>query len=178
MSKRPIILVGLPAVGKTTLANAVHELRPEVAVNDLDLLIEQACGLSAAQIIRTRGESEFRAAEAHVLASLDLVAPSILATGAGVIETPDNLPLLKRLGLVVHLTASPEVILDRITFQKGQRPLAETDTDPRQWLDRLSLRRMPLYRQIADAEFDSSHLESEQEIFDSASRFISQFLLS
>lgn len=176
MHSGPIILVGLPAVGKTTLANAVRALRPEVEVVDLDQYIAQTFGRSPAEIIASEGEVAFRSIEAQALASVPLSGKTILATGAGIVESEANRALLPKLGRVVHLTTNHDIILERMALQKGMRPLVDSATSPREWLEAAHSRRSPLYRAVADSEFDSSRLESEAQIRQTASLFIDLFL--
>jgi shikimate kinase len=72
---------------------------------------------------------------------------------------PENRELLRELGFVVWLTASEEVIFERVSRNK-KRPLLHTD-DPRATIHELLERRRPLYEGAAQFTLDSSHLAHE-----------------
>jgi shikimate kinase len=73
---------------------------------------------------------------------------------------PRNRPLLRALGVVIWLTASEEVIWERVSRNQN-RPLLQTD-DPRTTLSNLLSKRSPLYGSVADITVETSGLTHQQ----------------
>ena len=71
----------------------------------------------------------------------------------------ENRALLRELGFVVWLTASEEVIFDRVSRNK-KRPLLQT-ADPRATVHELLESRRGLYEQAAQLTVDSTELKHE-----------------
>ena len=68
--------------------------------------------------------------------------------------SPENRALLRRLGCVIFLTASPDVLFERVS-RNQQRPLLHTP-DPAGTLRDLFTLRLPLYRACAHFTVDTS----------------------
>ena len=119
----------------------------------------QEAGLPIAEIFRRHGEAHFRDLETSVLRGLVGRIGLIVATGGGIIVSPENRALLPKIGPVVWLDASPDHLHQRVRHSK--RPLLQTD-DPRQTLQELYSAREHLYRETASVRIDSSHLTHRQ----------------
>ncbi len=78
---------------------------------------------------------------------------------------PRNHALLCSLGVVVWLTATEEVIWERVSRNRN-RPLLRTP-DPRTTISNLMATRYPLYRAVADINIETSGL-THQEVADRA----------
>ena len=112
---------------------------------DTDDLIEMAAQKSIAQIFAQEGQAGFRKREAHVVAQLDPLTRSVIATGGGLGADPAHLRRLKQHALVVYLRASPEVIWQRVRHHT-HRPLLQ-GPDPLGTIHELLARREPVYLQ-------------------------------
>jgi shikimate kinase len=80
-----LVLVGLPGVGKTTVAHALAESWGCEAI-DTDDLVSTSVAMSSAQYLRQFGETHFRERELDALRSA-LVGHAVVATGAGIVTT-------------------------------------------------------------------------------------------
>lgn len=148
-----VVLVGMMGVGKTTVGRKVAAALNRGFV-DGDQELEGRSGRSVADWFSADGEIAFRHAEAEVLASLlDRPAPSVIATGGGVVGLDRNRCRLSADDtVVVWLSAEPDFLLHRAR-QKPGRPLLVGD-DPLGVINRLAEQREPWYREVADIVID------------------------
>jgi shikimate kinase len=124
-AKRHIAFVGFMAAGKTTCARLMAQRYGRRFV-DIDDDIESRVGMTISEMFATQGERAFRATETAVLdAALAQRETCCVATGGGVLTTPENLPLLRASAVIVYLRVKPERALARI-HNFASRPLLET----------------------------------------------------
>ena len=147
MSAQNVFLIGLMAVGKSTvgrrLANALD--RP---FYDSDEEIERRAGAAISWIFDVEGEAGFRDREQHVIDELSQREGIVLATGGGAVLREINRQRLSQRGVVVHLHSPLKRLLAR-TQNDRSRPLLQSD-NPKRVLEDLYAQREPLYREIAD----------------------------
>jgi shikimate kinase len=119
-----IVLIGFIATGKTTIGRRLaSRLKREFI--DTDAEIERLIGKTVAQIFDRDGVVRFRSEEDLLVKRLAGRVGLVIATGGGMVLNPDNLRLLKKNGVLVALTASPEIIYNRVSSKKS-RPLLLT----------------------------------------------------
>ena len=152
---RHVVLVGLMGAGKTSVGRLLARDTKRVFV-DTDHAVETAAGRSIAEIFDTEGEAAFRRLESEALhVALDAVEPSVIATGGGVVESPDARRLLvaaRESGhRVVWLQATVPTMLSRTARSQNRPLLAAVGADERRaTLGRLLERRVPLYEEVSD----------------------------
>jgi shikimate kinase len=112
-TKRNIILAGFMATGKSSVGRRLA-VRLGYEFVDLDTLIEAEAGMPVPQIFETQGQAAFRELEARMVQQAAGRTGCVIATGGGAIVDSRNLETLKRSGVVIALTADPEIILSRI----------------------------------------------------------------
>ena len=145
------MLVGLPGVGKTTLAVALADRWRSVAL-DTDDALAAAVGRSAAQYLRDEGDATFRVRELDALRQVLTDAPdAVIATGGGIVCSPDARAAL-RTELTLWLDCDDDVILARLG--DTERPLLADE--PATALARLRREREPWYREVSRARIDTS----------------------
>lgn len=115
---------------------------------DTDHLIEERTGADIPWIFDVEGESGFRLRETAVLKELINCRSTVVATGGGIVTTPENIPILKALGKVIYLSASIDHLFER-TSKDRKRPLLQVE-NPREKLESLLILRDPLYKSVAD----------------------------
>lgn len=150
MSKPNIILVGLMAVGKSTVGRMLAQALGMEFI-DSDHEIEARAGAPVAWIFDVEGEAGFREREHHLLDELTRREGIVLATGGGAVLSPCNRNLLAARGIVIHLDSPLQRLVER-TRRDRKRPLLQKG-DPEEILGRLQREREPLYREIADYRF-------------------------
>jgi shikimate kinase len=150
-----LVFIGFMGVGKTCVGQEVAK-RLGWSFIDTDTLIENAYAMPIWRIFVSHGEASFRGAERRIVERAAKHRRCVIATGGGVVLDRGNVDCLKRHGLLIHLTLSPEDIFDRIGDQNG-RPLLEGG-NRWQTLKRLLRSREQLYRACADLTIDRNGL--------------------
>lgn len=149
---KPIVLVGLMGVGKTSIGRRLANTLGR-AFLDADHEIEKAAGRSVADIFKDFGETSFRDGERRVIARiLEEDQNIILATGGGAFVDPTIHALVREKAVSIWLDADVDVLVER-TGRRNTRPLLKNG-DPREILSRLSQERSPFY-QKADIHIES-----------------------
>ncbi len=121
MSRRHVILVGLPGSGKTTVG-ALVAARLRAPFFDVDRAIETRAGRTVARIFADDGEAEFRALERDAARELLAGEPAVLAPGGGWFADAEQRRAALAAGYAVYLETSPGVAARRLGGGAG-RPL-------------------------------------------------------
>lgn len=182
-SFRPIFLIGYMACGKTTLGRAIRDAMPSwIYFVDLDEAVEERAGMSVKEIFATRGEEVFRRMESDEIRHICTISSGvggrmIVACGGGTPCRKENLDLIRERGTVIWLKANEERTLSRlIEFQDSRPLLAGMDADTlKDFVARNLAERTPYYS-CAHAVFDSSYLDTPDEIARTVKRFTDEFL--
>ncbi len=147
-----ISLIGLPAVGKSTVGRRLaRQLGLDFA--DCDALLEQRLHCRIRDFFEAEGEEKFRDAESVLLEELVAGPDAVIATGGGVVLRAANRELLRQRTLCVYLKANPEALFHRVR-RDTKRPLLQVP-DPAARLNELSTEREPLYREAATIEIET-----------------------
>jgi len=197
-----IILTGFMGTGKTVVGKRLAR-RLGWRFVDVDEQIEASAKKSIARIFSGHGEAVFRRMEHRVIQRLAKTHAHVIATGGGAFVDPENRRILRAMGPVICLMASPKVVLQRVGPRMARRPLlgglpvpSQRGTGPARRggragmpgpsvlsrIQRLMRERAPAYRQ-ADLVIDTSHLSVEEAVertWESLSPWISrswQYLL-
>lgn len=154
-TRENLVLIGFMGTGKSTIGRQVAR-RLGFQFLDVDHLIVEREGAPVAELFAQRGEAAFRRLETETLQSLDHLRRCVIATGGGSVVREENRAYLRRLGFVVGLTASEEVIFERVS-RNGKRPLLRTP-DPRATVRNLLQERAEAYAVTAQFVLDTSAL--------------------
>lgn len=143
---RPIVLVGMMGVGKSSVGKRLSTIL-HCPFADADDEIEAAAQMTIPEIFAAYGEAGFRDGERRVIARLieGDAGRKVIATGGGAFCNPDTRALILERTIAVWLDSDVETLIDR-TSRKDNRPLLK-EGDPREILTRLHDERRPAYSQ-------------------------------
>ncbi len=150
-----IYLVGLMGAGKTTIGRQLAR-RLGRRFYDSDHEIVARTGVPIPTIFEIEGEEGFRRRESLAIAELTSGTDIVLATGGGVVLSPENRKRLHDSGWVVYLNVPPTMLFERTRHDRN-RPLLRVE-NPLGKLEELHALRDPLYRETAHLVVDGSHL--------------------
>ena len=144
LGRRSIVMVGMMGAGKSSIGKRLAA-RLGIPFADADAAIEEAAGMSIADMFVAHGEPSFRSGETRVIARLLENGPQVLATGGGAFVNPETRARIQEKGISVWLKADMEVLLRRVK-RRDNRPLLKND-DPETTLTNLLAAREPYYSQ-------------------------------
>lgn len=116
-----IVLIGFMGTGKTVVGRRLAT-RLKRKFIDTDLAIEELTGKTIAEIFRKDGIIRFRSEEKLLSKRLANTEDLVISTGGGMVLDVENVDHLKKNGVLVCLTAEPEIIYQRVK-NKRNRPL-------------------------------------------------------
>ncbi|MBN1824123.1 MAG: AAA family ATPase [Endomicrobiales bacterium] len=160
-----IVLTGFMGTGKTAVGKLLAE-KLDWQFYDTDGMIEKDTGLSIPEIFAKKGEPYFRDVESKAVKLFSVLDKAVIACGGGVALRPENMDELEKNGVVVCLTARPEVVLKRT--KNSDRPLLKVK-DPLSKISELLKARETYYKRCR-VSIDTSVI-SERE---TAERIIQQ----
>ena len=142
-----LILIGMPAVGKTTIG---HDLAEELGFGfmDTDDLIMEKEQKPLSRLISENGADGFLEIEARHVSALE-IKNHVIATGGSVVYRQKAMDNLKRLGKVIHLDLDPVGLKNRLD-DLGQRGVVLGNHTGNTVIELLYEERYPLYMKYAD----------------------------
>ncbi len=166
-----LILTGFMATGKSAIGHLVARQLGWRFV-DTDSEIAARAGKPIPAIFADHGEPHFRLLERETVARLagdkrrcpqcGRLLPAVVSTGGGALVDEQNCMMLKRAGIVICLTARPEVVAARIGRSAARRPkLVEGNKPLEQRIRELMEERAAAYAR-ADVSIDTSDLALER----------------
>jgi shikimate kinase len=153
-----IVLIGFMCSGKSRVGRALASRRgwPHL---DTDELVMKKAGVSIADLIRTKGEPEFRLLERQTVKEIASLDNHVISTGGGVPLNPANMRDLSGNGKLVWLKVRPETVLRR-AGNIASRPLIDP-ANPLASIKQKLKDRLPAYSQ-ASYSLDTDELTADQ----------------
>lgn len=152
--KGNIVLVGFMGTGKSAVGQRLAE-RLNMRFVSTDELIEKQEGRPITEIFAKSGEPYFRKIEKEVVRRVSELDNVVIAAGGGVVLDEENMENLRKKGVIICLSATPEVIYQR-TRDYNHRPLLNVP-DPTKRIKELLDKRAPFYEK-AEFSVDTSSL--------------------
>lgn len=148
-----IVLIGYRGVGKSHVGHLLAKQLDRRLVS-MDAEIVKAAGMRIPEIVAQHGWPYFRDLETEQARMLSGRDGLVIDCGGGVIERPENVPILKTNGLVFWLKAPVATIVARIA-DDSERPALTSGKSFTEEVAEVLERRSPLYRAAADVEIDT-----------------------
>ena len=143
--KENIVLIGMPACGKSTVGRIIAEKLSRRLV-DTDELIRQRAGMEIREIFENHGEREFRRLENEVIREISGEGSLVIATGGGAVINPENVSALKKNGRLYFIDRPKELLIPT-----ESRPLSSD----RASIEKRYAERYPIYSSSADFGVDA-----------------------
>lgn len=153
-----IVLVGFMGTGKNVVGKMLAQ-RLGMEYVETDELIEKDQGKKINDIFKQDGEAYFREVEKKIIKNICGKSNQVIAAGGGAVIFEENIENFKKNGIMVCLTARPEIIYQR-TKKTCLRPLLNVE-DPLKKVKDLLKEREPYYAK-ADFFVDTSDLAVEK----------------
>ncbi len=159
-NKENIVLIGMPASGKSTVGTYLAQKLGREFI-DTDTLIEKTTGQKISQIIKTSGESAFREIELRAVCEASKNTGAVIATGGGVPLKKENIDNLAKNGRIYFIDRP----LDKL-LPTDDRPLTSTkDAMLKKYNERYDI-----YRESANV-----HIKADGDVCSVASDIIGEF---
>lgn len=149
--KQNIVLIGMPASGKTTIGRLLAEVTGRCLIDADEELVKEA-GVPITEIFRTEGEKGFRDRETETIRKISARSGCIISTGGGAVLRDENVRLLKQNGQLIYLDRKIESLIPT-----DDRPTANSEEKIRA----LYKVRYPLYINAADVVIDNNRTLEE-----------------
>lgn len=150
--KENIVLIGMPASGKTTVGKLLAD-RTGRRLVDTDEEIVALTGKDIPTVFREEGESAFRDYESRVIASLATEENLVIATGGGAILKAENCLKLKHNGSLYFLDRPLDSLIPT-----ADRPTASS----REAITARYHERYPIYTAVCDHRIDASAMTPDE----------------
>ena len=167
--KQNIMLIGFMGTGKSTIAK---ELSKTLGMDhvEMDQMITKRENMEISNIFDKFGQEYFRDLESNLLTEIQMKTGQIVSCGGGVALRPKNIERMKSKAIVVLLTASPEVIFERVQNETS-RPILNDHMNV-EYIRELNEKRKGSYLAAADIMIETdgkSIIEISKEIIEKVS---------
>lgn len=149
-----IFLIGFMGAGKTSVSKCLAK-KKGMDVIEMDDMISEREGMSVSEIFKTFGEERFRNDETGLIREMAGRKNTVISCGGGAPLRTENVIAMKKSGLVVLLTASPETVLKRV-YPSHERPILEGHKNV-DFIRNLMEKRKERYLQAADLIIDTDN---------------------
>lgn len=139
---RPIVLVGMMGVGKSTVGRKLAQMLGLPFVDADDAIVE-AAKMSITEMFDLHGEASFRDGERRVIARLLDAGPCVIATGGGAFVQPETRAMIQQHGVPVWLDCDLDTLVERVS-RNTKRPLLRGG-NVRDIVARMKAEREPAY---------------------------------
>lgn len=149
-----IVLIGFMGAGKSTISDFLSTMF-DMKLVEMDQEISERQEMSIPDIFATYGEEYFRNLETELLREMQTGSNCIISCGGGVALRQENVVEMKKNGRVVLLTASPEVIYERVK-DSNERPILKGNNNV-EFIADLMEKRREKYEAAADIVICTDH---------------------
>ena len=138
-----------PYYTKTTLGKKLAKEQNRRFI-DLDNAFKEEYGMTPAQVIKQKGEDEFRRMETALAKKILPQSGLVIATGGGIVTRKENCFYLRANSKVCYLEQPLDFLIKQDT---SNRPLSQNNK-----IEELYKKRTPLYEEVCDEKWDQDLL--------------------
>lgn len=113
-----IIIIGMPAVGKSTIGSAIAR-KTGMKYIDTDDVIRKSCMMTLPEIIEKHGRDKFIMIEDRILSQID-TSKTVISTGGSAVYGENAMNKFKQTGIVLYLKISYDEICKRLKRMKSR----------------------------------------------------------
>ena len=158
MKKNNLVLIGMPASGKSTVGVILAKVLGKRFL-DTDLLIQQRENALLCEIIRDRGVEGFLRCEEEAILSVN-EENTVIATGGSAVYGEEAMKHLKDNGTVIYLKVEKSELLKRLKDIKERGVVLKDGED----FDEMFDERIILYEKYADMIIEEGQASIEETI--------------
>ncbi|WP_270505074.1 shikimate kinase [Paraclostridium sordellii] len=158
-----IILIGFMGSGKTTIGEKLS-LMKNMRFIDLDLEVEKLEKKTINDIFTEKGEQYFRNIESKLLEKYCYLDDVVISTGGGIVESKDNIEMLKNKKNVIWLDGNVDTILNHLRKETHKRPKLKDEKNLEEYIKKLLDYRKDKYNKASNIKIDINGKNIEQVI--------------
>ncbi len=158
--KENIVLIGMPASGKSTVGRIIADRLGRELIDTDDLIVKNV-GTTIPEIFKRSGEAVFRAYESEAVREAAAVGGRVIATGGGAILSDENVKALAMTGRLYFIDRSLDLL-----YPTSDRPLSSDRTA----IEKRYRERYPRYCAVSDMHINGDGTPEEV-----AERIIKEF---
>lgn len=159
-----ILLVGPRGSGKTTIGHSLARVR-DLPFYDTDRMVEEVIREPISSFWAREGALPFRNLESGALQKLVGMKSGVVSTGGGIVLSSANRELISKMGWVLYLSVSVDVLESRLSHWGNSRPRLNPELPLSEEIALTVRERDPLYREIADYIIETVGMSVPQVVF-------------
>lgn len=158
-TNKNIFLIGFMGCGKSTMARMLAE-ETKATLIEMDETIEAEAGMTINEIFEKYGEAYFRDLETQLVERIAQKGGAVVSCGGGAILRQENIDSMKKNGVILYLSATPETIYERVK-NSTNRPLLNGNMNV-EYISSLMEKRLLRYLGAADKTIFVDKKEKQQ----------------
>ena len=151
-----IILIGMMGAGKSSIGKNLA-VKISASFIDVDEYIQHKYNSTISQIFETEGEDFFRQIEANTFSEIINNNENVIISTGGGTPLNQNCHHIFTENKVIFLDAFPDILFERATRRKNDRPLMKT-LDYKKF-EQLYIDRRKIYSSFSNLTVDTSNIE-------------------
>lgn len=154
-----ILLIGFMGTGKTTVSRVLaNDMKLQEV--DMDKYIVDNQKMPITEIFSKHGEEYFRRIETECLIEIQKEKGKIVSCGGGAVLKDENVEHMKKGGVIVLLTATPETVFNRVK-DNNDRPILNGNMNI-EYIEQLMNKRKDRYLEVADVIIETDNKTPEE----------------
>lgn len=155
-----IVLIGMRGSGKSTVAKLLAQKLNKKYIESDELIVKKN-KQTIPEMVKKYGWNYFRDKESEIVKEISTSNGIVISTGGGVVTRLQNIDILKKNGMLIHLNASLETLIKRMGNDTN-RPLLTKKTTLKEETIEVLKQRKQQYKKVADEVIETDDLTPEE----------------